>query len=379
MTSERRRGRRAGRLQCRLQCRLRPVAPVAARARSTGLLLGLLLLLGALPGCGGAPGVHQRPQTAYPPEQYLVAVGTSDRSQAEAEARARAAVAAQVRSSLTSRTTTQSQSVWSDDQERLSAEAVQRLDQQAAFSRAELIRIDQDSRRQQDGTWYAVAYLPRREASEALRRDYEAAASELARRADAVQAVPPGDLPGFAAAYGEAQESWLALERSARELRAVTGGWPASLARDQAAWDAVQARRQALFADIRVALRLQEPRPAGDLLDREYLRHALIAALTDLGVSVRGDGCEDDVAYVLDLQPRLRYQGVVGVVCRLELAGALRECATGDGWDLHLSDPVWTGEGANTYAARTQAAAAVTAATLRPRLVAALAASLPVR
>ena len=59
------------------------------------------------------------------------------------------------------------------------------------------------------------------------RRTRTAAAAALARQAGAVDAVPPGDLPGFAAAYSEASESWTELHQRAMELWAVTGNPPA--------------------------------------------------------------------------------------------------------------------------------------------------------
>ncbi len=347
------------------------------RAQLPTLSLALALLLSPVLGCGGGAGLPPL-ESAYPQDRYLVGEGTSPNSQAEAEARARSAVAAQIHASLVARTTSATESIWQDGAERYTAATAQRLDQVAAFSRAELIRLDPRSLVRRDGVYRAVAYLPREEASQALRQDYQRSAAEFARRAAAVAGVPADDLPGFAAAYAEARESWQALQRQARELRAVAGAAPADLAREIARWDALQARRQELFGELRVALALQPPRPARDRLDEQYLRQALTAALQDLGLTVRGTSCED-AAYVIDLQPRLHYQGVVGVVCRLELAGLLRECATAHTWDLHLMDPAWTGEGANAHAARNRAAARVTPVTLAPHLLSALAACLPVR
>lgn len=355
--------------------------PVRAAGPGPGRLPWCAVLaalgLGLVIGCGGGAGTPPL-RSAYPPERYLVAEGSSPGSQAEAEARARAAIAAQIRASLVSRTTSASESVWQDGVERHTAAMSQQLEQEAAFSRAELIRIDPRSLVQRDGVFHAVAYLPREEAARALRQDLQRLTAEFQRRAVAADAVPGDDLPGFAAAYGEARESWLALQRSARELRAVSGSQTPGLDGEVGRWDALQARRQERFAAIRVALALQPPRPARDRLDEQYLRQALTMALQDLGLTVRGDSCSD-AAYLLDLQPRLDYRGVVGVVCRLELAGQLRECATGDAWDLHLTDPAWSGEGANAHAARNEAAAGVTPGTLTPHLLTALAACLPVR
>jgi hypothetical protein len=355
--------------------------PIGTRGGARARLLvaaGLVGMIAAVTGCGGGGALHRAPQAAYPEQEYLVAVGSSVTSQAEADARARSALAAQIRSSIDATLRTESRATLSEGRIQESATTVQQLEQSAGFSHGELIRLDAASGGWRDGQYRAVAYLSRREAGEVLRRQSANHAAEFARRAAAVDAVGSGDLPGFAAAYGEARESWVALQQTARELRAVTGRDPADLAADNARWDALQRRRQAMFAEVRVALQLREPRPAGDRLDRQYLRQALITALTDLGLTVRGDSCAD-ADYVVDLQPRLRYQGVVGVVCSLELAGVLRECTSGNAWDLHLTHPTWTGEGRNAYVARNQAAGSVTPATLTPPLLAALATSLPVR
>ena len=101
-------------------------------------------------------------------------------------------------------------------------------------------------------------------------------------------------------------------------------------------------------------------------------------ALTDLGLTIRGDDCEAG-DFLVELQPRLHYQGVIGVVCRLDFAGRLVECASGDSWNLHLQDDRFVGEGSNTYTARKGAEAEVSAAVLAPLLAGALEESLPVR
>ena len=345
---------------------------------TVGVLTGAMGLL-TLAGCGSSGGgVHKSPQTVYPEEQYLVAVGSSVESMEDAEHRARQAIAAQIRSSLESQLDSRVESAVSGGQESYSAVVSQTMQQQTAFSHAELIHIDMESRRERDGSYEVVAYLPRRESGQVLRRDYDAASSALVRHADAVDAVPRGDLPAFAAAYSEARESWTELHQRAMELWAVTGRPPSNLAQDQGRWDAVERRRFDFMEGIRVAFTLLEPRPAGDRLDDAYLRQEFNEALTDLGLTLRGDDCESGY-YLVELQPRLHYQGVIGVVCRLDFAGRLVECETGDSWNLHLQDERFVGEGSNTYAARKGAEAAVTAATLAPLLGGALDESLPVR
>jgi hypothetical protein len=340
-------------------------------------VLGVLLVAGLLAGCGGSASTGQ-PAWRADPGAHLVASGASPRSQGEADRRARAAVAAQVRASLAARLRSEATTRWQDGQERTDGTVVQQLEQEVGFTRAELIRIDPDSRRFDDGQYHAVAYLAREDATRALASDYRRHAAEFARRAEVVRSTAPEDLPGFAAAWSEARQSWQALRRCARELQAVSGEAPADLDAQLARWDGLLAVRQERFAGLRVALDLGPSIPPRDRIDAAALRQTLVRSLTDLGLTVRGTGC-GDAAYLVDLQPRLRYQGVVGVVCRLELTGAVRECATGDRWDLHLTHPRWVGEGATAHAARHQAAGAVTAATLTPRLAQALATSLPVR
>lgn len=332
----------------------------------------------AVAGCGGAGGVHTAPQTVYPEELYLVASASSPESMEDAENRARQAIAAQIRSTLRSRIDTRIDSEISGGEESYTSQTSQTMQQRVAFSHAELIRIDLDSRRERGGAYEVVAYLPRREASQVLRRDYDAAATVLARQADAVAAVPRGDLPGFAAAYSEARESWTALHQRAMELWAINGRPPAGLGQNQDRWDTVEQRRLEVLEGVRVAFSLLPTIPAGDRLDRVYLRQEFSEALTDLGLTLRGDQCGAG-DYLVEMQPRLHYQGVIGVVCRLDFAGRLVDCETGDSWDLHLADERFVGEGSNTYKARKGAEAVVTAATLAPLLAAALDESLPIR
>jgi hypothetical protein len=356
-----------------------PHSTVAAAVLAAAIC-GLPLLVGLplLGGCGGGGGVHQSPQTVYPEQQYLVAVGTSPLSMQDAENRARHAVAAQIRSSLESRIDTRIESQITGGVEDLRSSTRQDLQQEVGFSRAELIRIDLDSRRERDGRYEVVAYLPRREAAQALRRDYDAAAAALQRQAGALDAVPRGDLPGFAAAYAVARRSWADLSRCSRELWAITGQAPAGFGQEQARWHRVEERRLAVLDGVRVAFALREPRPAGDRLDAAFLEQQFRDALTGMGLTLRGRDC-DGGDYLVELQPRLHYQGVIGVVCRLDFAGRLVECATGDAWNLHLEDERFTGEGSNTYAARKGAEAAATAEVLAPLLAEALEESLPVR
>ena len=335
--------------------------------------IGLLELL----GCGGAASVNSAPQTAYPETHYLVAVGTSSESMADAEARARQGVAAQIRSTLQSQIDTRIDSEIRDGSETYVASTQQTVRQATEFSHAELIKVDLESRRQKNGLYEVVAYLPRRESGRVLRHDYDAAATALARQAAAVEAVPQGDLPGFAAAYGEARENWTELHHRAMELWAVTGQPPASYPQEQARWDAIESRRFAALDGVRVAFELLEVRPAGDKLDEVFLRQQFIEALTDLGLTIRGDDCGSG-DYLVEVQPRLHYQGVIGVVCRLDFAGRLVDCASGDYWDLFLQDERFVGEGANTYVARKGAEAAVTVESLAPLLIMALDESLPV-
>ena len=346
--------------------------PVTFALGAVAIIVVLELL-----GCGGAAGVNSAPQTVYPEARYLVAVGTSTESMTDAEARARQGVAAQIRSSLESQIDTRIDSEVRDGSETYVATTQQRLRQETTFSHAELIKVDLESRREKNGLFEVVAYLPRRESGQVLRHDYDAAATALARHAAVVDAVPAGDLPGFAAAYTEARENWTALHQRAMELWAVTGQAPASFGQEQARWDAVESRRFAFLEGVRVAFDLLEVRPAGDRLDDVYLRQQFIEALTDLGLTIRGDACGSG-DYLVEVQPRLHYQGVIGVVCRLDFAGRIVDCATGDFWDLHLQDERFTGEGANTYAARKGAEAAVTAEALAPLLILALDESLPV-
>ena len=328
-------------------------------------------------GCNSAPAVQTAPQATYPEAMYLVATGTSPDSFEDAENRARTAIAAQIRSTLASQTTSDIRSDNVDGLESYESSTQQTMRQDTAFSHAELIHVDLASRREKGGNFHVVAYLKRSEAGPVLMRDYEAASAALRRDAGTVDAVAAGDLPGFAAAFGEARESWLLLSQRARELRAVAGRRPATFTQDRRRWDGIMARREQAMQDLRLSFDLLPVIPEGDRLDASYLTQTFTTVLTDLGLSVRGHACGEG-EYLLELQPRLHYQGVIGVVCRLDFAGRLVECASGDSWDLQLEHDSFTGEGANTYKARYGAMEAVTVESVTPLLIEALRAMLPV-
>jgi len=350
---------------------------VAAHAVTVALAVGLGL--GFCAGCGGRFAAATDPTTAYPEALYLVAVGSSPASYADAEQRARTAIAAQIRSTLESETTARTSTGNRDGVESYAATVDQTLRQDVAFSHAELIRVDLASRREDAGLYHVTAYLPRREAAQVLGTDYDAAAAAFARQAGTVHAVAAGDLPGFAVAFGEARRSWTVVQQRAMELWAITGRYPAGFAADQDRWRALLDRREQFLQGLRVAFDLLPVQPAGDRLDTVQLRQAFTAALAELGLAVRGRACEDGAgAYLVELQPRLHYQGLSVVSCRLDFAGRLVECASGQAWDLQIAHSTFAGEGSNTYEARNAAAARVSAEVLGPLLLAALRNGLPV-
>jgi len=340
------------------------------------LMTAAMVVLGS--GCGGSsPAVNTAPQKTFPESEYLVATGVSAESHEDAEQRARNAVAAQVRSSLESQTETQVSSVHDGQQETYLSSTSLQLRQNVSFSHGELIHIDLESRREKDGLYHAVAYLRRSEAARVLHQDYKAASANLARAHGGVQDVDADDLPGFAAAYGEARSHFLVANQRVMELRAVTGSRPAQFDQDINLWNDLQNHRQERLDDLRLSFVLLPVIPAGDKLDMAHLHQEFIQSLTDLGMTVRGDECGDG-EYLLEFQPRLHYQGVIGVVCRLDFAGTLTECSTGDTWDLLLEDADFVGEGANAFTARHLAEDKVTQDSLAPLLIDALGANLPV-
>jgi hypothetical protein len=148
-------------------------------------------------------------------------------------------------------------------------------------------------------------------------------------------------------------------------------------ASDRDLWLQIQQRRQALLDGFRVGLRMREPRIVDDGLDEARFVQVFSLALADLGLSVRGQSC-DEAEYVLDLQPEVTYQGIIGMVCRLSFTGQLIECSTGETWDLHLDSDAYTGEGSREGIARHKAEETVTEATLTPLLAAALCRVLPI-
>ena len=347
--------------------------PVTVAARVTATVL---LVLG-LAGCGGKPGVTSLPLDRYPEAEYMVAAGTSSESMADAEASARAALAAQIRSRIRSQIRDEARQETRDQVTTYEATTVRTIDQDAAFDRMELFRIDPRSRRERDGLYRAVATMSRSEARRALRADYEAAGEQLDRAVLGLQAVPAGDLPAFAIRFGEVREAFALLDRRALQLRAVTGLLPADYRQQRDLWFAAERERQRRVSGLRLGLAVRPCIPAGDPLDSGVVRLEVLQALAGMGLTVRGEDCGD--GYLLDLQPRLWHVGLTGVVTRLTFGGELRDCRTGDHWDVHLEHERWQAEGTRAEAATRAVAETVDEQTLRAALTDALGGHLPLR
>lgn len=342
---------------------------------SRGVLLSLLCA--SILGCGGPTGIYTDVTTQYPPELYIMYVGISEVSLAEAENRACAGVAAQVRSSLESELEAVARSVTLDGKTSDTQATTQRIAIRAEFERAELIHVDRERSEVRGGTYQAVAFLSRREAEQVFDGDYAMASAALRSRASGLDAVSEGDVPGFASVYWAAREAFDEVARAEAEYRAVTGRSQAEFAQDRDLWWRIQQRRQTVLDGLRVGLRMREPRIADDRLDEARLVQIFSLALANLGLSVRGQSC-GEAEYLLDLQPDVKYQGIIGIVCRLSFTGQLIECGGGETWELHLDSDAFTGDGSHESTARREAEMAVTEATLAPLLAAALCRVLPV-
>jgi hypothetical protein len=313
----------------------------------------------------------------YPPDLYISAVGNSSESLDDAENRACAGVAAQVRSRLESELEAVARSVTVDGRISDTQATTQRIEIRAEFDRAELIHVDRERSEVRGGTYQAVAFLSRREAGQVFDGDYAMASAALRLRASGLDAVSEGDVPGFASAYWAVREAFDDVLRAEAEFRTVAGKSQRDFASDRDLWSQIQNRRQALLDGIRVGLRMREPRIVDDGLDEARFVQVFSLALADLGLSVRGQSC-GEAEYVLDLQPEVTYQGIIGTVCRLAFSGQLIECSSGETWELHLDSDAYMGDGSHEGTARRKAENVVTEATLKPLLAAALCRVLPI-
>jgi len=194
----------------------------------TFLFLGLPLLLFLAcaerkPRYLSDPTAHPR----FPTSAYLCAVGLSEESQAQAELNAKAALAAQLSAKISS----VFKRDFSSTAKRQGAaeptvEEYQRFTQQTvletSFDRAELLHLDHRSAFLEEGKFYAVAYVVRRELAAEYERGYQEAEQRFRPLAEEARtAFTNRDFAVFKRNAEEARPHYAALVAFDAKLQAL--------------------------------------------------------------------------------------------------------------------------------------------------------------
>jgi hypothetical protein len=343
-------------------------------------LAPISMLALALCACGGSrePGKAQAAKSVapvaarYPAAEFVVGQGASESGPRVAEAEARRAVAEQLASTLRSRFSADMREV--DGQSTASVQS--RVEVEAAFDRAELIRVDPRDTRCEGRHCTAVATLRRDEAAAALKPDYDAARTDV-RAACAPEAptASPDDPVRLTRALRRAEAGFPTLARRGRVLAAVLGSPYAPLAEDRACLEALRGRVQTSARETPVWV---DVTGVDDAEARARLGVGLAAGLAALGLrAATGERC--DAGLRLAVSGRLSCAaGPLGPQCALPLAAALRSCAGAALADVPLGPPASGVHPRAEDRARAALYDQLTPAALQTTLRAALADTLPV-
>ncbi|MCA9541171.1 MAG: hypothetical protein KC620_19860 [Myxococcales bacterium] len=282
--------------------------------------LALCLLLTA---CGAAPDPFA---ARYPTARYLVAEGTGATPEAAA-ASARARIAEQIAAKLHSVLEVESQG---GDQ--ATERTRQRIEVEARFERAELIRIPPEAAMCDPTGCRARAVLARQAAADALGADYDRAAvpfRQAAAAAETAAALALADVGRtettlvFTRELRAAEAAFHALPGPAWRLRAVTDRPHAPFLADRQRALALEARRGQVLRSVAVSV---DPLPKMDAALAEVTTAALLGALHALGVEARIDATCAGLA----LTPRAEVtcdRNGIGARCALHLDARLQRCA----------------------------------------------------
>jgi hypothetical protein len=334
----------------------------------------------ALCACGGSrePGKAQAAKSVapvaarYPAAEFVVGQGASESGPRVAEAEARRAVAEQLASTLRSRFSADLREV--DGQSTASVQS--RVEVEAAFDRAELIRVDPRDTRCEGQHCTAVATLRRDEAAAALKPDYDAARTDVrAACAAEVATASPDDPVRLTRALRRAEAGFPTLARRGRVLAAVLGSPYAPLVEDRACLEALRGRVQTSARETPVWV---DVTGVDDAEARARLGVGLAAGLAALGLrAATGERC--DAGLRLAVSGRLSCAaGPLGPQCALPLAAALRSCAGAALADVPLGPPASGVHPRAEDRARAALYDQLTPAALQTTLRAALADTLPV-
>jgi hypothetical protein len=300
------------------------------------LLIALLFMV----GCAGTPPTNtdydaikarasgssgaevQSSDNHYSEARYIVGYGISGTSQREADLNAKAQIAEQIHSSINSETTAFAKAVIRNGSSVDSEVLTSQVTASAQFSRAEMIKIDPDSRRSKKGQFYCTAYLSRRELSEILIAEYEDAAIAFRNHDNPDLAT---DLAAFTSSWKQANRSYTQMAASACEIQAVIRGAYQPFVNDRALMLKFNQQRLTWLSNIHVAVRIRN----GGGIDTHAMAEAVSGAITELGMVADGRNCSSGL--MLDLNPSVVMKVFFGTdVCEVTLSGSLTDCRTGN-------------------------------------------------
>lgn len=277
---------------------------------SLSTLLGATLLLAS---CGATPKAPlPAPETRYPANRYLMAVGEGD-GRVSAEAAAKAGVAEQISAKIESSLSVRTQSDGRREDQRIDA----RVKSTSTFRRAELIKVVPRYTRCADGRCTAVAVLHRGEADAALGEEYRAPAERFRRAAKAARAATR--ITEFTRQFRIAEAAWADVAPLANWRHALTGA--PEVAQDAKIRAGLLAARDERMRTLRLSV------IASDDDVGRTTAGALAAALTRLGISAQpARTCSDGYA-IATIGAVECGTGSFGPRCALPLQAGLRPCA----------------------------------------------------
>ena len=292
--------------------------------------LSLLTLL-FLVGCGAAPSMktdysaikERASGLNYSEAQYIIGHGISNAGQREADLDAKAQVAEQVRSSIRSEVTAFAKAVIFNGSANDSEVLTSKIQASAHFSRAEMIKISPESRKQIKGQYQSVAYISRSELSQILIAEYEDAAIAFHKHDNPDLA---NDLAAFTSSWKQAKRAYTEMAATACEIQAVLRKPYQQFVSDRDLMKKFNGQRLTWLSNIHVAVRIK----SGGNIDTYAMAESISGAMAELGLVANGNRCADGL-FMLDLTPSIIWKKFYGTdVCEVTLIGNLKNCTTGN-------------------------------------------------
>ena len=357
-----------------------PFPSPGGRGWGIGVVLAVLLIssCATTSGTSGAPAAAVSSadlQAKYPPGQYLAAVATSAISVDDARAKARSAVAAQIRSQIRSSAQTMIEKVAVQGAASVSGRQIQNIIENAEFSHAEQIRIDEAFTGRAGAEWRAVAFIHGPSVIPVLVQEYEQAAAQFRAASQAAMSDP--SLAGFAAAYRACKAYMGVMSAKVAEMQALARAPYPAFDNDSGWWRAVLGRRAELVSRFQVCLQFHTELDAGHVA---VFSSYVTGALSQMGIaSMAGvEGCGGGTILRVDCQINCK-QGHLGPMCQLDMNGTLVNAATGERLaEVPFGDMFKGAHGNDPEKAKKKACDAVTQDKVRAALERSFATVLPV-